>query len=75
MSTVLSLPPVASQGEPASPCIGVCKLDPVTQLCEGCFRTLEEIAGWGQATPAQKRAVLALVEERHQRWLESLLFI
>ena len=28
-----------------SPCIGVCSIDP-RGLCEGCHRTLDEIARW-----------------------------
>jgi predicted Fe-S protein YdhL (DUF1289 family) len=33
-------------------------------LCEGCQRTLDEIAVWGQSTDAQKLAILVLVAER-----------
>ncbi len=29
-----------------SPCIGVCQMDPVTELCRGCWRTIGEIASW-----------------------------
>ena len=29
-----------------SPCINVCKLDPNSNLCEGCLRTSEEISNW-----------------------------
>ncbi|HEY7872134.1 MAG TPA: DUF1289 domain-containing protein, partial [Rudaea sp.] len=31
---------------PASPCIGVCRMD-ADGLCIGCRRTLAEIARWG----------------------------
>ena len=34
-------------GPVPSPCISVCRMDAVTGWCEGCFRTLDEIAGWG----------------------------
>lgn len=40
-----------------SPCISVCRMDAVTGLCEGCFRTLEEIAGWGMMDDEDKRAL------------------
>ena len=30
-----------------SPCIGICRIDPLSGLCDGCRRTLEEIAVWG----------------------------
>jgi predicted Fe-S protein YdhL (DUF1289 family) len=40
-----------------SPCINVCRIDPVTSLCLGCRRTLDEIAAWGRMDDAGKRAV------------------
>lgn len=53
----------ASQPVP-SPCISVCRMDAATGLCEGCFRTLEEIAEWGMASDAEKRAMWATLVER-----------
>ena len=47
-----------------SPCISVCRMDAVTGWCEGCFRTLDEIAGWGMASDVHKRAVWKLLLER-----------
>ncbi|WP_231627117.1 DUF1289 domain-containing protein [Novosphingobium sp. AAP83] len=47
-----------------SPCNQVCTIDPVTQLCQGCARTLGEIAAWGSASPAEKHAILAQLERR-----------
>ncbi len=41
----------------ASPCNSVCRIDPRTGLCEGCYRTLDEIAAWSAIDDAQKRAV------------------
>lgn len=50
-----------------SPCIGVCVIDEATGLCEGCLRTLEEIARWGASSAEERRAVLAAVAERRRR--------
>jgi uncharacterized protein len=47
-----------------SPCTGVCAIDPVTQLCRGCRRTLDEIAAWGSADDATRRLILARLKER-----------
>ena len=47
-----------------SPCISVCRMDAVSGWCEGCFRTLDEIAEWGMSSDAQKRAVWKLLLER-----------
>lgn len=49
---------------PASPCTGVCAIDPVTTLCRGCARTLAEIAAWYRADEREKRAILARCEKR-----------
>ncbi len=32
----------------SSPCIKVCVIDPVCKLCQGCGRTLQEIAQWSR---------------------------
>ncbi len=53
--------------EPPSPCINVCRMDPRTGLCEGCLRTLDEIAAWSTLDPEQKRAVLAQLPSRGTR--------
>ena len=49
---------------PASPCLGICLMDPATRTCRGCLRTIEEIAGWYDATPAEKRATLTRLNDR-----------
>ncbi|APW37044.1 hypothetical protein RD110_07405 [Rhodoferax koreense] len=47
-----------------SPCISVCRIDAHAGLCEGCFRTLDEISGWSRASPAAKRAVWQAIRLR-----------
>jgi predicted Fe-S protein YdhL (DUF1289 family) len=49
---------------PASPCIGICLVDPATRQCRGCLRSIDEIAAWYQASLAEKRAMLAVLEAR-----------
>ncbi len=53
-----------SDGDIPSPCIAVCRLDPVTKLCQGCLRTPREIARWSYADEAEK---LAIVQELRAR--------
>jgi len=48
----------------ASPCINVCRMNSDTGLCEGCLRTLAEIAAWSGMSPDEKRAVLARLAAR-----------
>jgi uncharacterized protein len=49
-----------------SPCVGVCVIDEASGLCEGCRRTLEEIALWGSSSAAQRRQILARVDARRR---------
>jgi predicted Fe-S protein YdhL (DUF1289 family) len=48
-----------SDGDPASPCIAVCILDPSSGLCRGCWRTIDEIARWSDLGAEEKRRILA----------------
>jgi uncharacterized protein len=47
-----------------TPCIAVCMIDPRTNLCFGCGRTLPEIARWHRMESAERRAVMALLPQR-----------
>jgi uncharacterized protein len=47
-----------------SPCTSICKVDSATEFCEGCFRTLDEIAAWGRLDDESKRAVWQLIAQR-----------
>lgn len=50
--------------EPESPCINVCVVHPEARICTGCYRTLDEIAGWGQMSAEARRAVMAELPAR-----------
>ncbi len=45
--------------EVPSPCVSICVIDEPTGLCAGCYRTLDEIAGWIDRSAAERRAVVA----------------
>ena len=49
---------------PPSPCTNLCAVDPETDLCAGCLRTLDEIAMWSGMTPEEKLRVLDSVSAR-----------
>lgn len=40
-----------------SPCVSVCRMSPASGLCEGCLRSLEEIAAWSRMGDEGKRLV------------------
>ena len=47
-----------------SPCTKVCIIDPESQSCRGCFRSLHEIANWLQFSDAERRAVVQRVQKQ-----------
>jgi uncharacterized protein len=47
-----------------SPCTSVCRMDARTGWCEGCLRTLDEIAAWSGFDDADKRRVWLLLDQR-----------
>ncbi len=47
-----------------SPCRSVCKMDGASGYCEGCLRTIQEIAGWSQSDDTERRRVWALLPAR-----------
>ncbi|QEL22831.1 DUF1289 domain-containing protein [Bosea sp. F3-2] len=48
----------------STPCIKVCVIDPVSRLCEGCGRTLAEIAQWGRLSEPERHAIMAELPKR-----------
>ncbi|PRC93729.1 DUF1289 domain-containing protein [Solimicrobium silvestre] len=47
-----------------SPCTNICKIDAQTGWCEGCWRTIDEIAGWGSAGEPVKELIMQNIEQR-----------
>lgn len=52
----------------ASPCINVCRMDAATGWCEGCQRTLDEIAAWASLGDDAKRAVWQQLPARREAY-------
>ncbi|GAB7526977.1 hypothetical protein PBS_59680 [Paraburkholderia sp. 2C] len=58
--------PDTEHGAPvASPCINICRMDNAAGWCDGCLRTIDEIANWSLYDEATKRAVWDKLEARH----------
>jgi len=47
-----------------SPCVDVCILDPDSGLCQGCLRTLDEIARWSEMSEVERERVIVSLPER-----------
>lgn len=54
----------------ASPCVKVCVMDAEQRYCEGCLRTLAEIAHWGEMSDAERAAVVAQLTLRRSEAAE-----
>jgi predicted Fe-S protein YdhL (DUF1289 family) len=51
----------------ASPCIGLCRIDPQSDHCAGCARTAAEIAAWTSAPDNEKLRILAELPARREQ--------
>lgn len=61
------MPETASPAPVPSPCNSVCRMNPRTGWCEGCFRTIEEIASWSRMEDDEKRAVWIQLQQRREQ--------
>jgi hypothetical protein len=52
----------------ASPCISICRMDDATGWCEGCLRTIDEIAVWSLLDDEERRQVNAVLRQRRVQW-------
>lgn len=50
-----------------SPCIALCTLDPLTRICTGCGRSIDEITRWQAMSDKEQLAV----KQRAQKRLEQ----
>ncbi|QLH71057.1 DUF1289 domain-containing protein [Rhodopseudomonas palustris] len=47
-----------------TPCIAVCMINPQTNLCYGCGRTMPEIARWPRMDSSERLAIMAGLPQR-----------
>jgi predicted Fe-S protein YdhL (DUF1289 family) len=48
----------------ASPCTKVCIIDPRSNLCRGCGRTLDEIARWTSLSESERERIMTALPQR-----------
>ncbi|MCF8210857.1 MAG: DUF1289 domain-containing protein [Rhodoferax sp.] len=49
-----------------SPCVSICRMDPASGWCEGCLRTIDEIARWSTLDDQQKGEIWQQLAQRAQ---------
>jgi predicted Fe-S protein YdhL (DUF1289 family) len=47
-----------------SPCVNVCRMNPGSGWCEGCWRSIDEIAAWSRLDESQRLAVWQVLVAR-----------
>ena len=63
---------VEAEKEVKSPCISVCVLNE-DDICEGCYRSAEEITDWSILSNQAKEEVMIVVSQRFKRLNKHLL--
>jgi predicted Fe-S protein YdhL (DUF1289 family) len=63
--------PVGRGAGVPSPCCSVCKMNDRSGLCEGCYRTIDEIIAWSTMADEAKRRVWQLLPARKQAAAEQ----
>lgn len=63
---------LASTDQPApSPCVSVCHVGEASRVCDGCLRTLDEIAAWSSLDEGAKRVVWWRLVQRASAAMDS----
>ncbi|WFE87903.1 DUF1289 domain-containing protein [Roseibium porphyridii] len=47
-----------------SPCIKICQIDRNSGLCTGCWRSLDEIAGWSSYSEETRSQIMSGLDSR-----------
>lgn len=53
-----------TKNKTVSPCVKLCIIHQETQLCLGCFRSLNEISSWKSYNEEEKQSILGKLNER-----------
>ncbi len=50
-----------------TPCVKVCVVDAESGLCLGCYRTLQEVAGWARYSEDERDQIMGELKTRRSR--------
>lgn len=62
----MELDEVWKRDEVDSPCVKLCVIHPAAEICIGCFRTTDEIAGWSAMESETRKALMAELPSREK---------
>lgn len=47
-----------------SPCVKICVVHPEARICTGCYRSIEEIAGWSRLSNEDRAEIIQELPKR-----------
>ena len=47
-----------------TPCVKICVVDGESGLCMGCYRKLNEVAGWAKLSDAERESIMGELKGR-----------
>ena len=56
-----------NRNEIDSPCVNICIVHPQANICAGCLRTIDEISGWSNISPAQRKEIIKELPNRSSK--------
>ncbi|WP_162265073.1 DUF1289 domain-containing protein [Polycladidibacter stylochi] len=62
---------MVSKQQIVSPCNGICTIDPLLQICRGCYRNLEEISQWREMSMGEKEALQKQLVLREKKYFKD----
>jgi predicted Fe-S protein YdhL (DUF1289 family) len=63
--------PVTGAVNVLTPCLGICRVNKDSQLCEGCFRSPAEVAEWLFYSDEKKRIIMRKLSTRRCKALKA----
>lgn len=51
----------------SSPCTNICRIEPASRLCLGCWRSIKEITDWGRMSEKQRQEIMEDLPQRKWR--------
>lgn len=57
----------------ASPCVGICQIHEVHNVCRGCLRSPLDITKWNKASFFEKESILEILSVKREIFGDSLM--
>ena len=55
------------RNEVDSPCVNICIIHPRANICNGCFRSIDEISSWSNMSESERKGILKELPNRSSK--------